>query len=163
MTYIFLDIDGVLNCDKTTQRCMGFTGIDPALVENLKYIVDQTGAEIILTSTWKYYWEPNGAPGMDEMGKYLDRMLADAGLRITAMTEDSGLDRGQGIADFLLDNPADAWVVLDDIYFNDFSQFGIEQHLVLTCDDENGDAGLTQELAIQAVHMIEEQLRCEER
>ena len=59
--YIFLDIDGVLNCapsraaaarleeEKQTLMLAGA----PSLLANLKYIVDQTGASIVLSSTWR--------------------------------------------------------------------------------------------------------------
>ena len=56
--YIFLDIDGVLNCNNTTDDCFGMTGIEDRLVEKLSTIVNATGAGIVLTSTWRDYWEP---------------------------------------------------------------------------------------------------------
>ena len=127
-----------------------FKGIDPELVQNLKYIVEQTGAKIILTSTWKYYWDHAGTPGMEEVGQYLNRALGQAGLTISARTEDMGYDRGQGIIDFLTNNPAKAWVVLDDEFFVDYKKFNIQNHLVLTSEKN----GLTRELAAQAIQMM---------
>ena len=48
MKLIFLDVDGVLNRDTTEQHfeddCLGA----------LKYLVDKTGARIVLSSTWRY-------------------------------------------------------------------------------------------------------------
>lgn len=55
---IFLDIDGVLNCNNTTEIFLGITGIEDRLVEKLRAIVNATGAEIVLVSTWRDYWEP---------------------------------------------------------------------------------------------------------
>jgi len=49
---IFLDIDGVLNSVKTVYRS-GFDFIDPVLVSLLSDIVKATGAEIVLSSTWR--------------------------------------------------------------------------------------------------------------
>lgn len=157
MRIIFLDVDGVLNNDETKERCMGFLGIDPAKVQLLKYIVDMTGAEIVLTSTWKYGWEPVKKSLNDEWGTYLDEALAAAGLKAIAKTDDQGENRGEGIIDYLAEHPAEAWVVLDDIFFNDFRRTGVERHLVLTASEEDLD-GLTPELAEQAVNMMQEQL-----
>ena len=65
MKVIFLDIDGVLNTSETfTKRKQIFeqTGIwnleiDEFRVEYLKQIVDETNAKIVLSSTWKKYFE----------------------------------------------------------------------------------------------------------
>ena len=54
--YIFLDVDGVLNNSKTEDRVKGFLGLNGNLVKRLKKIVDATGAEIYLISTWKERW-----------------------------------------------------------------------------------------------------------
>lgn len=51
MKLLFLDVDGVLNhtdCDWTTSRTL-----DLACVERVKRIVQETGAQIVLSSTWR--------------------------------------------------------------------------------------------------------------
>lgn len=53
MKVIFLDIDGVLNCRQTIERWDGFIGIDPVLVKNFLRIIDETGAKVVLSSTWR--------------------------------------------------------------------------------------------------------------
>lgn len=53
MKVIFLDIDGVLNCVSTKERFDGFIGIDPEKVLTFKRLVDETGASIVLSSTWR--------------------------------------------------------------------------------------------------------------
>ena len=53
MKIIFLDIDGVCNCCDTKERFHGLIGVDPILVARIKEIVDATGAEIVLSSTWR--------------------------------------------------------------------------------------------------------------
>lgn len=53
---IFLDIDGVLNSADHldhTKHCNGYSDISPKKVKLLKKIVDRTGAEIVLSSTWR--------------------------------------------------------------------------------------------------------------
>lgn len=156
MIYIFLDIDGVLNCDTTKERCHGMLGIDPEKVLLLKHIVDETGAQIVLSSTWKYGWEPVKKQLNDEFADYLDKALSDAGLKAIGKTDDEGYDRGQGIIEYLAQHPADAWIVLDDNIFNDFKRLGVCEHLLLT-DFE--DEGLTYSLAEQAINMIQDQLK----
>lgn len=49
---IFLDIDGVLN-DEGLRYDEGHI-IDNQFVLNLRRIIDKTGAEIVLTSSWRY-------------------------------------------------------------------------------------------------------------
>ena len=50
---LFLDIDGVLNCDASTPYLIPdpeigdkYLGIDEDKLQNLKYIINETGAEI---------------------------------------------------------------------------------------------------------------------
>jgi hypothetical protein len=51
---IFLDIDGVLNCKRTPNpRKLPYV-VDPPLLETFKRLVDQTGADVVLSSTWRY-------------------------------------------------------------------------------------------------------------
>lgn len=53
---IFLDIDGVLNNRRTTRTttCTHYTFVSARLVKNLKRIVDETGAKVVLSSDWRY-------------------------------------------------------------------------------------------------------------
>jgi hypothetical protein len=51
---IFLDIDGVLNCKQTPNpRKLPYV-VDPFLLERFKRLVDRTGANVVLSSTWRY-------------------------------------------------------------------------------------------------------------
>ncbi len=54
---IFLDIDGVLNNHETLAkkyRGSGIMGVDPYRVLLLNRIVEATGAEIVLSSSWRH-------------------------------------------------------------------------------------------------------------
>lgn len=154
--YIFLDVDGVLNNDNTKERCEGFLGVDPDKVQLLKYIVDSTDAQIILTSTWKYGWEPVHKHLNDEFANHLDAAMAAAGLKVTDKTHDNGGDRGAGIIEYLQTHPTTSWVVLDDMFFNDFGVTGVAEHLILTASDDDWD-GLTLERAEAAIQSLKEQ------
>jgi HAD domain in Swiss Army Knife RNA repair proteins len=53
MKVIFLDIDGVLNCDKTPNP-RGFPYIvDKKLLARFKKLLQRTGAKVVLSSTWR--------------------------------------------------------------------------------------------------------------
>ena len=61
---IFLDIDGVLNTERQHDRCVNLGAdqvdnfgyaFDPVAVANLKRIVDETGADIVISSSWKFW------------------------------------------------------------------------------------------------------------
>ncbi len=77
---IFLDIDGVLNTERQHDRCVdegvayadnfGYA-FDPIAVINLKKIIDDTGADIVISSSWKFWglstmqklWASRDLPG----------------------------------------------------------------------------------------------------
>lgn len=70
MKVIFLDFDGVLNV--IPQGHDEFGGIfHPEFVDNLKRIIDETGAKLIISSSWRHsglermkrMWEFRGYPG----------------------------------------------------------------------------------------------------
>lgn len=62
---IFLDIDGVLNSSEFNDYVRGEFLVDPAFEDILaagpiltvRYIVDQTGAEVVMSSSWREYPE----------------------------------------------------------------------------------------------------------
>ena len=75
---IFLDIDGVLNTkwwytqmDRNTPKDKYGYAFDPRSVANLKKILDETGADIVISSSWKSLglseleemWQERGLPG----------------------------------------------------------------------------------------------------
>ena len=54
MHIIFTDIDGVLNSRKTPNPRHFPYVADPKLVSRFKSLVDRTGAQVVLASTWRY-------------------------------------------------------------------------------------------------------------
>ena len=75
---LFLDIDGVLNTkwwytqmDRNTPKDKYCYAFDPNAVSNLKKIIDETGADIVISSSWKSFgiseledmWQDRGLPG----------------------------------------------------------------------------------------------------
>jgi len=54
---IFLDCDGVLNRAGTKERVGNFMGLDPELVSRARRVIEETGAEVVLSSAWRMYPE----------------------------------------------------------------------------------------------------------
>jgi hypothetical protein len=150
--YIFLDIDGVLNCNNTTDDCFGMTGIEDRLVKKLSTIVNATGAEIVLTSTWRDYWESDKKESQDAEGTYLDEKLLKQGLHISAKTDPDWLyKRGEGIVEWLKDKNVESFVILDDEP-HDYKEVNLEQHWIQTYDVNDG--GITDEDVVKAIKIL---------
>lgn len=155
MKYLFLDIDGVLNTPASQARCGQYIGIDCEKVLLLKHIIEETGAKIVLHSTWKEHWEKEHARKhlQDDLANYLDRKLWAAGLCAADKTPDRAdgryLSRGEGIAEYLNARSWESFVILDDLQF-DYDSCGLTDYFVKT--DE--DTGLTAELAEKAIKIL---------
>ena len=88
MKILFLDIDGVVNCETTSQRHRGFIGIDPYMAFLVGRIVQQTDAKVVLSSSWRNFEDgveeverqvvpimevtPNGKSRGEEIQAWLD-------------------------------------------------------------------------------------------
>ena len=154
MKLIFLDIDGVLNYGGCKARsATGCLGIEDEKVKLLRQIIDQTGAIVILTSTWKTDWFPSAfIEDLPKDGQYLERQLAKHKVYIRAKTEDpSWAQRGRGILDFIKTSKynVEQFVILDDESF-DFIELGLENRFVKTCFTD----GLLSEHVERAVNIL---------
>lgn len=113
---IFLDIDGVLNDDG--KRVYNGESICPEYVENLAWIVEQTGAELILSSSWRYGMirrsqgdgERKIQVLLDEFAKYHLRIAG-----ITPLYFNGPQGRPYEVRSWLAYRPAlESFVILDD-------------------------------------------------
>lgn len=156
MKIIFLDIDGVLNEEKSRSRCCGYKGIDDKKVENLAKIVKATGAKIVLVSTWKDDWCKTDKSRQGIMANYLDKKLKKQGLASFDKTESLDkvngfhLSRGEGILEYLSAHKATKYVILDDYQF-DYDSCGLTDYYVKT-DNRNG--GLTEGLVEKTIGIL---------
>ena len=67
---IFLDVDGVLNCEKTFQRHNdAVIGLDPMMCILLNRILEATDALVVLSSSWRGHKE-----GEEELEKFFPHM-----------------------------------------------------------------------------------------
>lgn len=106
MKVIFLDVDGVLN---SSQDGYSIRLRTDSHLEHLKHIVKETGAKIVLSSSWRI--------GPAKALKNLHKRLEEYGLVIMDSTPDVGsLCRGDEIRQWLKDNGehVEKFVILDD-------------------------------------------------
>ena len=142
---IFLDIDGVINTKEWHSKMTKDTpkdeygyAFDPVAVANLAHIIDETGADIVISSSWKFY----GVPKLREMWKM--RNLPGQILDITPNTVSDeillnanleefqlGVCRGNEIKEWLSrhEGKVSNYVIIDD--FDDMLSEQ-EDHVVLT-------------------------------
>ncbi len=127
---IFLDIDGVLNtkdwhCRMTKDTPhdeFGFA-FDPIAVSNLAHIIDETGAVIVISSSWKFHgvsklrkmWAIRNLPGeiLDITPNTVsDEMLLNADLDKVEL----GVCRGNEIKEWLTMHKGEVsnYVIIDD-------------------------------------------------
>jgi hypothetical protein len=150
MKIIFLDVDGVLNSSDSEDHFHCFIGLDYSGIKLLREIVDTTGAEIVLVSTWKLSWDKDGSRP-DSLGAYLDARLAEEGLTILDKTGGNMNERGHGIIDWLSEHLTESWIVLDDEIFEDYEECGIMPHLVKT---SFYDGGLKEKHVEMAINLL---------
>ena len=158
MKILFLDIDGVLNsraydCHRNWDEQ---TNIDETRLPLVKEIVEKTGAEIVLTSTWRRHLDDD-LNACDEAGAYIVRTFAKHGLRIFSKTPDFGrdasrrdevaawlLERGKAVETFvILDDCAFGWGELSPFYVHTNPHFGYgleEEHVIRAIAILNGEA-----------------------
>jgi hypothetical protein len=86
-TVIFLDIDGVLNRERTEERIGEYTGLDEELVRRFLRVVRRTGADVVLSSTWRLERDMKAA--------------VQARIRLTDATDADHGSRGEQIARWL--------------------------------------------------------------
>jgi len=142
---IFLDIDGVINTKEWHSKMTKDTpkdeygyAFDPIAVANLAHIIDKTGADIVISSSWKFYgvpklremWKKRNLPGtiLDITPNTIsDEMLLNANLDEFQL----GVCRGNEIKEWLSrhEDIISSYVIIDD--FDDMLSEQ-EDHVVLT-------------------------------
>jgi hypothetical protein len=108
MKVIFLDIDGVLNCATTKERWGGFIGMSEDKVLLFNRILEETGAYVVLSSTWRH--DKDWLETMFRNGLNIDRFIG--------RTKDLGGMRGFEINEWLSryqeNHYIENFVILDD-------------------------------------------------
>lgn len=123
MKVIFLDIDGVLNSREYDRKrdWSKQTAIDETRLPFVKRIVDETGARIVLSSTWRSHWNAD-RDKCDEDGKYITDIFAACGLTIYDKTNDLGFyaDRADEVRDYITGSgeEIERFVIIDDYLYD---------------------------------------------
>ena len=146
---IYLDIDGVLNSDKTLARTPNrYIGISSDKVKLLKEIVKATDACIILSSSWRLMEE------YDEDKKYLYKQLRYKDLKIVDQTKKLSMNRGLEISKHLEEHPEiKSFVILDDEFAQCFADAGLKEHYIQT----DYTTGLTKADVMKAIKILNDE------
>ena len=120
MKVIFLDIDGVLNTESYREdpKVDYFEEpISEAHMSWLEHFVKETDAEIVLSSTWREYWDC-GDTQSDRFGEYINNLFEKYGLKIfdkTPMLKDRDAEISEWIKNHY--DKVENYVILDDFDF----------------------------------------------
>jgi hypothetical protein len=160
MNYLFLDIDGVLNTGQYSNYLVdnglcetdadGYL-FDPKAVKNLQYIIEETDAKIIITSTWRL----DG----DMQALWCNRNLAGEVIGVTpTILKEKAIGkikiwyghRGMEVEEWLQDNATVPYkyAILDD---EDDYLPSQSNHLVLT----DPMTGITKDVAEKVICILE--------
>ena len=147
---IFLDFDGVLNTEQYQAR-LAVDGtpnkdawgplFDPRAVDNLRKIIEATGAAIVISSSWRYIhrlgslrmmWEIRELPG-----EILDILPCGA----------TYISRGEDIECWLNQHGQTDYVIIDDL--NDFYPTQLDRYV-----ETNPIVGITEANATIAIEIL---------
>lgn len=136
---VFLDVDGVLHAAHGAKR-----SFEPRCMEALARIVRETGASIVLSSSWRAW--PDGS-GVNAVNKAFKRHAIPPLISITPQSEGS---RPGEMLSWLADNPVKRhtrWIAIDDM--------DLEAELGFRLVRTDAVAGLTQDDATYAIAVLE--------
>lgn len=118
MKIIFLDIDGVLNSARYDKNKSDYdSNIDVSRLELVKTLIDCTGADIVLSSSWRSHWDPEGKD-TNETGRELEGIFKQYGIKLFDKTPSLGGNRSKEIRAWLSRREdIESFVIIDDIKF----------------------------------------------
>lgn len=155
MKVIFLDIDGVLNTQETfikihkgwKETGLRVPPIDKDMIKNLRELVEETKAKIVLTSSWKSYFDDNMI-ALNKEGEDFLEVFYENNLYIYDKLRKPAHYRGNEILEYLKDNPVESFVILDDETFN-YEELNIIDKLVQTSFMKGGFTKDHKDIAIK--------------
>ena len=153
MKIIFLDFDGVMDTayyDHMLSK-QGLPGndpygtvFDPNCVHNLRRIIDNTGADIVVSSSWKHFmtykeflemWDARGLPGFVTDVTPIPDMRKNRGDEIDAWLNECNVEC--------------QYVIIDDLDGSNFNEHQIPRLLVV-----NPFFGLDEDTAERAIYLL---------
>lgn len=149
MKVIFLDIDGVLNNANAPMKAQRpFTvlelskDIDKDKVILLNKIVEETGAKIVISSSWRMSVDLDMIIETFNLQGFVGEIIGVTPMKLSCV------DRGQEINWWLEKNEVDGFAVIDDINFWGFNSF--DDKCVLVSDDN----GMTEEDVNEVIKVL---------
>ena len=125
MKVIFLDVDGVLNSNAYVDYTLKnnvkgiLEEIDPKTIEMLKYALDVTDAQIVVSSSWRNI----------RKFEQLKELFLRYGINLDEKTPVLGHERGLEIKQYLEEHvDIDQYLILDDDMFDSFDEENHEDH-----------------------------------
>ena len=116
---IFLDFDGVLNNAEFRANNKNYheNFIDETTMPYLRQIVQETGAKIVLSTTWKTRWDAEDQSVLEDTKKIND-IFAKYDLEIYSKTDNFNDNRNFEISMWLCAHAVENYVILDDLDFH---------------------------------------------
>ena len=152
--YCFVDIDGVLRHktffkehrdELTNDHLDGMYLFDPVSMGNLNRIVEETGCEIVVSSSWRLSMEPSD---LVNVFRFNDFKGTIAGITpIYLGSYDHSVPRGKEIDGWLSQHKCESYCIIDDC--NNMLK---HQNPNLVIVDDN--IGLTESDADMAIHIL---------
>lgn len=144
-------IDGVLNSDQFAKYCLDEEGydpfdnddLDPRAIANLKNIINETSAAIVLSSSWR--WDETAYKAVERQLRFYGLEIADTTIQDIRVN----LTRTKEIQLYLEEHPSITnFVILDDMEIED----PLKEHWVRCLFKD----GLTKKLAKEAIQILKE-------
>lgn len=162
--YIFLDIDGVLNSEHTLEdRSTSIASIIcDQYLKNLRTIVEETDAKLVLSSSWRVYFGEYTKEPRNIFAIHLVQALAKHNLKLHDMTPfikgNFSNERGLEIKTYMDQNNITDYVVIDDEEFSDFKKhLDMSRFIQTNFGDETTtieNEGLNKKIAEKAIKIL---------
>ena len=140
MKVLFLDVDGVITHQhyKNKER----EGLDPEKIKLIARIVKDTGAFVVLSSSWRLSYDQK-TEKKDWDYILLEKCLGDEGVSIYDITTRIPFSDSLGwrrtrpleILDWVVEHKVNSFVILDDDNW-DFARYGLDKHWVHTSAED---------------------------
>ena len=162
--YIFLDVDGVLNSEHTLDDRSTFNAsiICDQYLENLRKIVEETDAKLVLSSSWRVYFDKNIDNPINIFGITLLHALSKHNLKLHAATPfvkgEFSNERGLEIKTCIEQLKITDYVIIDDEEFSDFkTHLDMSRFVQTNFGDETTtieNEGLNKKVAKKAIEIL---------
>ena len=140
MKVLFLDVDGVITHQhyKNEER----EGLDPEKIKLVARIVKDTGAFVVLSSSWRLSYDQK-TEKKDWDYVLLEKCLGDEGVSIYDITTRIPFSdtmpwrrtRPLEILDWVIEHKVNSFAILDDDEW-DFARYGLDKHWVHTSAED---------------------------